>query len=318
MYNPCGKFGGITNVSQCPEPASKQTSFNMRDAYDMVLFANAAYYDNVSSQPLPTGSSVMHTFNYTLGLWNTAHGFVGLDKIGKRAVIAFRGTDAFSQLFRELVNYTLVPHPDLPGALVNGFFLNAAQSLDQYVRKGLQELRETCSDCSLWFTGHSLGGAMAIMMAHHIMLKAADLVQNRTIVAYTFGQPRVGNSVHANSVNELLPRFFRVVNAADVVPHVPACDTDSKGCKESSTGYYHAGTEMWFPHGEYQQGVMCGYRECVGAPRSEDSTCSDRILSPWEPADVPDHHGYFEILQRGFCGNVTAALSTRRQGIVLI
>lgn len=261
---------------------------------------------------------MIHTFNYTLGLWNTAHGFMGVDKIGKRAVIAFRGTDAISQLFRELINHELVPHPDLPGALVNGFFLQAAQSLDLFVRHALQRLRETCSDCSLFFTGHSLGGAMAMVMAHHIMIKAADLVQNRTIVAYTFGQPRVGNSVHANSVNELLPRFFRVVNAADVVPHVPACDTDNDGCKESATGYYHAGTEMWFAQGEYQQGVMCGYRECVRSPRSEDGTCSDSILSPLEPADVPDHHGYFNILRHGFCGNMSVPPSSHRQSILLI
>lgn len=318
-YNACGYYGGITNASECPAPAPIQTAFDLSVAYDMTLFANAAYFDDISSQPLPDGFKVISQFNYTLGLWNSAHGYLGVDMVRKRAVVAFRGTDAISQLFKELIHHTLVPHPDLPGAFVNEFFLAAVQSLDPFVREALERLRETCSDCTLWFTGHSLGGAMAMMMAHHVMLSSLNLVENRSIVAYTFGQPRMGNAAYANSVDSLLPTYFRVVNAADVVPHVPECDTGKNGsCVQTANGYYHAGTEIWFASGEYRQGVMCGYRECVRKPHSEDHTCSDATISPLAPPDAPDHRGYFAIIPQGFCRNLTSTGGRESNSVILI
>ena len=71
---------------------------------------------------------------------------------------------------------------------------------------------------SLWITGHSLGGALA-------MLTAAVLanVQNHPLGGvYTFGQPRVGDPVFRRRYDETLGDItFRCVNDRDPVPHVP-------------------------------------------------------------------------------------------------
>lgn len=70
---------------------------------------------------------------------------------------------------------------------------------------------------SLWFTGHVLGGALAVLAAQRI-LEAQHPVEG----LYTFGQPRVGARDWAHALDVTFgPRYFRFVNNADVVPRVP-------------------------------------------------------------------------------------------------
>ena len=69
----------------------------------------------------------------------------------------------------------------------------------------------------LWFTGHSLGGALA-------MLSAAMFLDEPEKVGglYTFGQPRVGDVSFAKRFDKVLKeRVFRFVNNNDIVPRVP-------------------------------------------------------------------------------------------------
>ena len=63
----------------------------------------------------------------------------------------------------------------------------------------------------MYFTGHSLGGALAIL--------AATLISpTRHGAVYTFGAPRVANYKFFFGLK--MP-IFRVVNSADIVPRVP-------------------------------------------------------------------------------------------------
>jgi triacylglycerol lipase len=69
----------------------------------------------------------------------------------------------------------------------------------------------------VYITGHSLGGALAILCA-------LEFARQKIPVAgvYTFGQPRVGNNVFAGIYNEALhDRTFRIVNQNDIVPRLP-------------------------------------------------------------------------------------------------
>jgi len=80
----------------------------------------------------------------------------------------------------------------------------------------------------LYVTGHSLGGAMALLAAYRLLSDAAygdfrDTLQG----LYTFGQPMVGNPAFARLCRdqERFPFFanayFRCVYERDVVPHLP-------------------------------------------------------------------------------------------------
>lgn len=61
----------------------------------------------------------------------------------------------------------------------------------------------------LFVTGHSLGGALAILAGTRLAPRAV----------YAFGCPRVGNAAFAASTR--LPPIYRVVHGQDLVPRVP-------------------------------------------------------------------------------------------------
>lgn len=81
-----------------------------------------------------------------------------------------------------------------------------------------------------WLTGHSLGGALAMLSARRSSGPLAGV--------YTFGQPRAGSAAFAFGYDALLrDRTFRLVHADDIVPRVPWLPG----------GYRHAGHEIFFP-----------------------------------------------------------------------
>ena len=59
-------------------------------------------------------------------------------------------------------------------------------------------------------TGHSLGGALAVMAAAHLQNKYG-LVK----MLYTLGQPRVGNDQFAKFMGTFVPETYRIVDYAD-------------------------------------------------------------------------------------------------------
>ncbi len=79
-------------------------------------------------------------------------------------------------------------------------------------------------------TGHSLGGALAMLIAEELDLKGHEI---RAV--YTFGQPRVYDRQRRGQYNaELGDRTFRTVNQHDPVPWLPGV----------LIGYRHAGHEL--------------------------------------------------------------------------
>lgn len=66
-------------------------------------------------------------------------------------------------------------------------------------------------DLPLYITGHSLGGALAIVATY-------ALESDHVAACYTFGGPRVGNMHFGRRIK---PPIYRVVNAADIVARLP-------------------------------------------------------------------------------------------------
>jgi len=74
------------------------------------------------------------------------------------------------------------------------------------------------------FVGHSLGGAIASIFAQDVVKDAVIKKTNSSPLLITYGQPRTGNFVYANSSFINVPRTFRIVRHADPVPNVPPCE----------------------------------------------------------------------------------------------
>lgn len=81
----------------------------------------------------------------------------------------------------------------------------------------------------LWFTGHSLGGAMASICAGRCLLSHIDTHPEQV---HTFGSPRVGTKRY---INHAKVDYFRWVNNNDIVPRSPP----------AWLGYRHSGQEMY-------------------------------------------------------------------------
>ena len=137
-------------------------------------------------------------------------------------VIVFRGTDDSDDW---LVNLDTDPARTRHGQIHEGF----AKAYDSLESPIIQEIRAR-KPTYVWATGHSLGGALALVCAY-------DLVAQENIALYgviTFGQPMVAGKELAGFLNgRLSGRYAHIVNDADIVPRVPP-------------GYSHCGSLVWF------------------------------------------------------------------------
>ena len=71
---------------------------------------------------------------------------------------------------------------------------------------------------SLWVTGHSLGGALAVLATAKLRFEKAQPISG----LYTYGQPRVGDFEFCSRFDQSFGKnTFRFVNFQDIVPRVP-------------------------------------------------------------------------------------------------
>ena len=151
--------------------------------------------------------------------WNAAE---------KTALVAIRGTATLQDWLSD-IDAPLVPDRSVPsaGMVHMGFHL-----VYEHIRDSILDgLAKNCMGATkLYVTGHSLGGALAVLCA-------MDLVANSPVGVvpemHTFAGPRVGDQTFVNSVNAAVPVCNRVVNFMDAVPQVPLPPL-----------YHHVGVEI--------------------------------------------------------------------------
>ena len=84
------------------------------------------------------------------------------------------------------------------------------------------ELELLPENCPVFYTGHSLGAALATLAAANHPPRAL----------YTFGSPRVGNQLFVDSLNKV--PIYRIVDDEDFVANLPP----------GGMGFQHAGEEQ--------------------------------------------------------------------------
>jgi triacylglycerol lipase len=127
---------------------------------------------------------------------------------GTFAIVAFRGTQP-DQRADVWADFEFVPRSWPGGGDVHEGFQEA---LDVVWNDLTQALNETGAT-KVWFTGHSLGAAVATLAADRFGQPAG---------LYTFGSPRLGDGTFTAAFNARhATRSFRYVNDHDVVTHVP-------------------------------------------------------------------------------------------------
>jgi pimeloyl-ACP methyl ester carboxylesterase len=71
---------------------------------------------------------------------------------------------------------------------------------------------------SLTICGHSLGGALATLLALDV---GANTKLGGILRAYTYASPRTGDPSFADTYNQVVPRTVRIANRLDLVPKLP-------------------------------------------------------------------------------------------------
>jgi triacylglycerol lipase len=129
-------------------------------------------------------------------------------------IIVCRGTQPseFKDLAHDL-EFLLVSSRSGQGLVHHGF----RTSVDLIWIDLLKLLQKYGSNRKLWCTGHSLGAAMATLIAARCA--RTDKLPKPTI--YTYGSPRVGNEQFIKHMNSLNIEHHRWVNNEDIVTRNP-------------------------------------------------------------------------------------------------
>jgi hypothetical protein len=179
-------------------------SFNRTNAIYLAHASDVAY------NRAPTRAAIdrlgLKAFAFRSKLTRT-RGFLGV--CDTHAVLAFRGSDPVT-----LPNWVtdmvvqLVECREYHGRVHHGF-----SSVLRRTWSRIEMILEQVEDRPLFLTGHSLGGALAVLSACRLARAGRP-----PVAIYTFGSPRVGDP--AFCAGYTLPTY-RIVNRLDLVPEMP-------------------------------------------------------------------------------------------------
>jgi hypothetical protein len=274
------------------------------------LYASAAYcppnsvrdwsagFSSAKCKALPADS--VETFQSKPGLFRgSSFGYVAVDKRGKHIVVTFKGTngtfaDIIADLdtsFKDIRSYCIVNGAIFPGQYHPGFCWYYTELVEAGLAEAVAAAVLANPDFDLLYTGHSLGGAIALIGVTDVLYRL-KLKPKRTIL-YTFGSPRAGNSYSAAYLQGAIDIMYRVTHGKDPAVHFPPCFLQcpsglcpfSSACVSLHPEYsYHVATEVFY-NGPGDQ----DYKICNGW--GEDPTCSN---SQWG-FSIDDHAFYVGI-----------------------
>jgi len=187
------------------------------------------------------------------------------------AIVAFRGSEIWKregQLDLKKITADLLVDVDVRlvpwdgGGKVHAGFLRALEEIWEELEK--QILALAAGGRTIWFTGHSLGGALASL--------AADRYGNGNGL-YTFGTPRLGDAQFADQFGVTA---YRVVHHRDIVTRIPPGGI-----------YRHVGEPRYIDSAGRLHGLP--ERDIKENSDEEIPANSNNNASTWIPEPMRDH-----------------------------
>jgi len=212
---------------------------------------------------IPT--TVTNTFSDRL---THAFGYAGYNN--HQIIFAFRGSQDLINWIYNLRFPKTSPYDGIPGARVHKGFYKTYESIQDEVRKESTFLVKKFPNRPIIVTGHSLGGALAVLCGNDLAMHLNSAVP---IYVWTYGAPRVGNLNFANFFDLHVTESWRTVNQRDLVTHLPL----------QKMGFEHSTREVWFENNT-STFVICS------ATDGEDPSCS-ASTDQWAES-IEDHLDY--------------------------
>ncbi|KAI9296694.1 alpha/beta-hydrolase, partial [Neoconidiobolus thromboides FSU 785] len=211
---------------------------NVANGKAYARFAGAAYCDNESIKSWKCTHCVQVTdklekIQIFEDVSTQTKGYFVVNNNRKEIIVSFRGS---ANLQNWLINAQTGKVPIRFGGnsyYVHGGFKKVTDNLFPVVSSNLKSLQSSYPQYKVVITGHSLGAAIASLIA--LRVKYELNVPNNKLNLYTYGGPRIGDPDFARFVNRHGFTIGRFVNENDVVPHLPAEISD----------YNHHQRELW-------------------------------------------------------------------------
>jgi len=158
--------------------------------------------------------------------------------------------------------------PDCDDCQVHSGWWTIWKAISPQVEDGLAQLGCTRDGgAKVYFTGHSLGGAVATVGAYVSATRGFDVG-----AVITFESPRVGNAAFQRAFNNKLEGIpsYRITHRKDPVVHVPFMSMD----------YVHVNTEIFY------EGTSLNGKVCTG---TEDTSCANQYDN-WDTLGLVTEH----------------------------
>lgn len=213
-----------------------RTTFEWNNAYSLALAAQLSYEEQHKIETIVVKSWGFDKFKFISAPDGTQCFIMSNEEI---IVVSFRGTDSPEDWITNL-DFKLIDAP-LKGKVHQGFD-SSLTNIWPIIKRTIASFRDSKAK-SLWFTGHSLGAALATLAV------ARFREEDRAVDGlYTFGQPRVGDREFARNFNfDFKPYTFRFVNNNDIVTRIPS---------REPLKYSHVGTFKYFTEpGDFKEDI---------------------------------------------------------------
>ena len=249
-------------LSLCCLAATAATSetggIDFAELYRQAEFAEAAYRPEAEIRALAEAGGYALTQHHTLDASQIAF-FLATSEATKTQSISIRGT---SNVVNAMVDISLKLKPDpFSGLRLHEGFSAAAKQV-------FAELKPKLVDgYRIRLTGHSLGGAVASILAFYLDKAGFDIER-----VVTFGQPKFTNIAGAAEFRRI--KLIRVVTPLDLVPLMPLFDPLDINDLDV---YWHAGTEVVLLTGT-EYAVLDGIDSMLRATRFTRQTLSEENL----------------------------------------
>jgi hypothetical protein len=303
-------FLPLTGISQ----TLFKPAFDAGEARDMIRLCNSfTYLDLYGSDAaiIPEGYKKIYT-SPVLGMDNLFQIYTK----GQTAVICFRGSTEKKASWMENLYAAMIPVQgsiDVQGKNFDYAFgrdtaanVHSGYALSMAYLHGeiLQQIKQlnTKGIYHIYITGHSQGGALAIMTRAYLEFGKTDLSKKNEYKVYTFAQPMSGNAAFAKEYNRNFcakNRSFSMINPEDLVPTMPMSYNDTTFVRDNLVALFSKDQEF-DKNKLLREGLMLLFESKLG-PMAEKfgNSVAEQIQKEFGHVQLPEPTGQFNYAQVG-------------------